>query len=64
MKRVIYWLPLGLVPETKDKIMKRFGLHGISINGETNADDVKPEDIPILEETERRGFFTIRMKPD
>ena len=65
MKRVIYWLPLGLVPENKEKIIKRFGLKGgMNINGETSADNVKPDDIPLLEETAKRGFFVVRNKPE
>lgn len=64
MKKVIYWLPLGLIPENKEKIVKRFGLGGMSLNGETLTDNIKPEDWPLLEETAKRGFFTIRMKPD
>lgn len=56
----IYW-------KTKDtaaikKIRERFGVRDYtSINGETIA-DIKDEDLPLLEETARRGFIQIRYK--
>ena len=56
----IYW-------KTHDKdimkrIRERFGIAMyMSINGETEA-DIKDEDLPVLEETERRGFIQIRRK--
>lgn len=44
------------------KIRKKFGIStGITVNGETPA-EIKEEDMPLLEETERRGFIQIRYK--
>lgn len=44
------------------KIRNRFGIPSyMSINGETKA-NIKDEDLPLLEETARRGFIQIRYK--
>ena len=42
------------------KIREKFGITaGTTINGETPA-EIKDEDLPLLEETARRGFISIR----
>lgn len=48
--------------EIIDKIRKRFNIPpGMTVNGETES-DIKEEDMPLLEETARRGFIKIRYK--
>ncbi len=60
MKLTIYWV-------TKDalsirRIREKFNLSSyISINGETPA-EIREEDLPLLRETEKRGFIQIRNK--
>lgn len=46
------------------KIQDRFGLPDcVTVNGETCLPcDVKPEDMELLRETERRGYIQIREK--
>lgn len=46
------------------KIEDRFGFpHCVNVNGEScQPVDVKPEDWPVLKETERRGYIQIRYK--
>lgn len=47
------------------KIQERFGLHGITVNGETcQPCDISEEDMELLEETERRGFIRITRKEE
>lgn len=47
---------------TQERIRQRFGIpHGMTVNGETEA-DIRNDDIPLLEETARRGFIQIRYK--
>ena len=62
-KMTIYW-------RTNDhaaisKIRERFGITGgTTINGETPA-EIKDEDFPVIEETARRGFISLRpYKPE
>lgn len=60
MNLTVYW-------KTKDreairKIRERFGIPDYTtINGETPC-DIKDEDLPLLQETARRGFIQIRNK--
>lgn len=46
------------------RIEERFGFpHCVTVNGETcKPVEVKPEDWPLLQETEKRGFIQIRRK--
>ena len=61
VKLTIYWATNDA--ETKRKIRERFNIScGISVNGETET-EIKEEDMPLLEETARRGFIQIRYKP-
>lgn len=60
-KLTIYWV-FNDSP-TNNKIRERFGIpHTMTVNGETDA-EIKEEDMPLLEETEKRGFIKIRYKP-
>ena len=47
------------------KIRQRFGITaGTTVNGETPA-EIEDEDLPLLEETARRGYISIRCyKPE
>ena len=60
MKVSVYWV-------TKDrtfieKIREKFNIpHYTLVSGETNA-DISEEDMPLLQECERRGFIQIRKK--
>lgn len=46
------------------KIEDRFGFpHCVNVNGEScQPVEVKPDDWPVLKETERRGYIQIRYK--
>lgn len=46
------------------KIQQRFGLPScVTVNGETcQPCDIKPEDMELLKETEKRGFISILKK--
>lgn len=55
----IYWVTRH--EPTMKKIRERFGLSGMSINGETIA-SIKEEDLPLLRETESYGYIQIRNK--
>lgn len=60
MKKTIYWR----IPVTHPyyrKIQQRFGLSGMTINGEGTA-DVSDDDIALFEECAHRGYFSIRNK--
>lgn len=55
----IYW-PSSVTHADMAKIRKRFGITaGVTINGETPA-DISEEDMPVLQETARRGYIQIR----
>lgn len=42
------------------KIQKRFGIQGVTINGETcQPCEIADEDMELLRETERRGYINI-----
>lgn len=57
---VIYWRAED--PEARRRIRERFGIPlGMTVNGETRA-AIRDEDIPLLEETARRGYIEIRHK--
>lgn len=57
----IYWT---CTPAARQRICERFGITPdyVNIAGETPA-DISPADLPLLQETERRGFLRIRNKP-
>lgn len=56
----IYWATND--PDIKNKIRDRFNIpRGMTLNGEREA-EIKEEDMPLLEETARRGFIQIRHK--
>lgn len=60
----IYW-PSSITKDEMIKIRKRFGITaGTTINGESPA-DIAEADLPLLRETERRGYIQIRKnKPE
>ncbi len=56
----IYWKTKNA--ETISRIRKRFGLSYVTtVNGETFA-RIEDADMPLLRETERRGFVELRNK--
>ena len=58
-KLTIYW-PSHTSRELEKTIRMRFGITaGTTINGETPA-VISDEDMPVLEDTARRGFIEIR----
>lgn len=60
MKLTIYWVTKDA--ESIHRIREKFNLSpGITVNGETLA-EIREEDIPLLRETEKRGFIQIRNK--
>ncbi len=62
VKLTVYWATRNA--EANAKIRQRFGIPaGMTVNGETVA-EIREEDMPLLEETARRGFIQIRYKPD
>lgn len=57
----IYW-ERKASSKIKRRIRERFGIDGAeTVNGETQA-NIRPEDMPDLEECRRRGFLQIRIK--
>ncbi len=55
----IYW-PSSITKDEMIKIRKRFGITaGTTINGETPA-EISDADMPLLRETEKRGFIQLR----
>lgn len=65
MKKLTIFWPSSTSQADVWKIREKFGITaGTTINGETPA-EIKDEDLPLLEETARRGFISIRMhKPN
>lgn len=61
MKLTIYFVTRN--HDTIRRIRERFGMPmvGMTVNGELVC-DVKDEDLPLLRETERKGFIQIRNK--
>ena len=60
VRLTIYWLTDNR--SDRQKIRDYFGMpKGTTVNGETEA-DIREEDLPMLEETARRGFIQIRNK--
>lgn len=64
MMLTVYWCSRTTREEIK-KIRKRFGITaGTTINGESPA-DIAEADLPLLRETERRGYIQLRKhKPE
>lgn len=61
MRVTIYW-GRETQPIIRKKIRERFNISDyLSVNGETPA-DIREEDLPLLRETEKRGFIQIRNK--
>lgn len=55
----IKFLKPGLEMETRRRIFRRFGWeNGMTVNGEKDV-TVHEKDVPLLEETARRGFLAI-----
>ena len=65
MKKLTIFWPSSTSQADMWKIREKFGITaGTTINGETPA-EIKDEDLPLLEETARRGFISIRgYKPE
>ena len=62
VRLTIYWITNDRA--TNNKIRERFGIpYTMTVNGETEA-DIREEDMPLLEETQKRGFIQIRYKPN
>ncbi|MBR4828189.1 MAG: hypothetical protein IKZ92_00085 [Muribaculaceae bacterium] len=60
MKCVIYWKCRD--PEAIESIREKFGIpHYTTINGESPC-EVDDDQVELLRECERRGFFSIRDK--
>ena len=60
MKVTVYWVTKN--PETKERIRIKFNLpRYTTINGETEG-VVNDDDLPLLQECEKRGFIQIRKK--
>ena len=61
MRMTIYFATNN--PETIRRIRERFGMPmvGMTVNGELTC-DVREDDLPLLRETEKLGFISIRNK--
>lgn len=60
MRITVYWVTRN--PDVIVRIRKKFNVPSYtSVNYETEC-EIKNEDFPLLEETERRGFIRIRNK--
>ena len=64
MKRVVLYYNCDF--DDIRKIEERFGIaHCVTLNGETcQPVEIKDEDWAVLQETERRGYIQIRVKPN
>lgn len=61
MGKFIYWRTSD--KSVIDKIRAKLGIpHGITVNGEARLPDSFNTSDPLLRETERRGFISIREK--
>ena len=59
MKKVrIYWIAKG--KSIRERICKKFGIYGTSVNGESEVFVENEEEYDLLKETARRGFIEIR----
>lgn len=60
MKLTIYWVTKDA--QSIQRIREKFNLPSYrSVNGETPV-EIQEEDLPLLRETEKRGFIQIRNK--
>lgn len=60
MKLTIYWVTKDA--ESIQRIREKFNISSnTTVNGETPA-KIREEDLPLLKETEKRGFIQIRNK--
>lgn len=60
MKLTIYWATKDA--QSLQRIREKFNLSSYrSVNGETPV-EIREEDLPLLRETEKRGFIQIRNK--
>lgn len=60
MRITVYWVTRN--PDVIGRIRKKFNIPSYtSVNYETEC-EIKDEDLPLLQETERRGFIQIRNK--
>lgn len=58
---IIYWLTRDV--SAKRRIMKRFGICGESVNGESTVTLTNnPDELRLFAECEQRGFFKRRNK--
>ena len=61
LRLTVCWLTRN--PDTIRRIRQRFGIPAhMTVNRETQA-DIRPADLPLLEECARRGFVELRRKP-
>lgn len=64
MRLTICWTRKGRVKNCYDSIREKFGLPDyMTVNHETPC-DIRPEDMELLRECERRGFLMIRLKKE
>lgn len=62
MKLTICWTARGRQKRFYEDICKKFGIPSyMSVNHETPC-DIRDEDLPLLQECEKRGFIQIRNK--
>lgn len=59
-RHTVYWLTKRRAD--KQAIMRRFRIHGESVNGESEAVTRDAAEDALLRECERRGFLKIRNK--
>lgn len=64
MRLTICWTRKGRVKDCYDSIREKIGLPDyMTVNHETPC-DIRPEDMELLRECERRGFLMIRLKKE
>lgn len=62
----IYWTKkAALSPDKERRIRDRFRLGSYkSVNGETPAEHLSPDDMQLLREVEKQGYIQIRLKEE
>ena len=56
----VYWKTRK--QDTRERITEKFNLpHYMTVNGETDG-EINDDDLPLLQECEKRGFIQIRKK--
>lgn len=64
MRLTICWTKKGRQKDCYNSIREKFGLPDyMTVNHETPC-DIRPEDMELLRECERRGFLMIRLKKE